>query len=115
MVESSTAGHFTAKASLMATFGMPTSIAADLHNSITGIINKFMLAGEEDNDWSVALKGDIENFMIMEGTANGGGAPGVLTGQFYGDADATPGAMTGEFNANFSNGSVAGGFGARKQ
>ena len=28
--------------------------------------------------------------------------------------DETPGAVTGEFNANFSNGSVAGGFGARK-
>ena len=27
----------------------------------------------------------------------------------------TPSSVVGEFNANFSNGSVAGGFGARKQ
>ena len=121
MVESRTAGHFTAKASLMAYFGQPASpgdnIPPNLTNSITGIINQFMLAGDEDNDWSVALKGDIDptNFQIMMGTANGGGTPGDLTGQFYGADGATPGAVTGEFDANFSNGSVAGGFGARKQ
>ena len=42
---------------------------------------------------------------------------GMFTGQFYGAERQTwtPGAVTGEFNANFSNGSVAGGFGARKQ
>ena len=85
-----------------------------------------MLAGEEDNDWSVALKGGIESTdptsRSSVGTANGGGAPGSLTGQFYGggggadgEENATPGAVTGEFNANFSNGSVAGSFGARKQ
>ena len=120
MVESRTAGHFTAAAELTANFA-GGAVAMDDHNSITGTINKFMLAGEEGNDWSVALKGDIDptTFVIMEGgTANGGGTPGDLTGQFYGgggDENETPGAMTGEFNANFSNGSVAGGFGARKQ
>ena len=30
-------------------------------------------------------------------------------------ATVAPGSVVGEFNANFSNGSVAGGFGARKQ
>ena len=117
MVESRTAGHFTADASLMAYFG-GTDIAETMHNSITGTISKFMLAGEEDNDWMVALKGKIDttNFQIMEGgTANGGGTPGVLTGQFYGAVNETPGAVTGEFDANFSNGSVAGGFGAREE
>ena len=127
MVESRTAGHFTAKASLMAYFGNPEVLAEqdippNMENTVTGTINKFMLAGEEDNDWSVALKGKIDptDFVITEGTANGGGMEGDLTGQFYGgggdaNANETPGAMTGEFNANFSNGSVAGGFGVNKE
>ena len=119
-VESRTAGHFTANASLMAYFNQPDEpdddIPPSMLDSITGTINKFMLSGGEDNDWSVALKGGIgTNFEITEGTANGGGTPGLLTGQFYGAADETPGAVTGEFDANFSNGSVAGALGAREE
>ena len=56
--------------------------------------------------------------------ATGGGAPGDWSGTFHGatpvttDGDAVrvaPGSVVGEFNANFSNGSAVGGFGARKQ
>ena len=63
------------------------------------------------------------------GTANGGGAEGSFSATFHGDVmavdhdmdDATPdvaphpSSVVGEFNANFSNGSAVGGFGARKQ
>ena len=120
-VESRTAGHFTADASLMAYFGQPdepdNNIPPNKLNSVTGSINNFMLSGDEAQDWSVALKGTINttDYDIEMGTANGGGQEGDFEGQFYGAPDMVPGAVTGEFNANFSNGSVAGGFGARKQ
>ena len=119
MVESSTAGHFTADASLTAYFQQPDSPDDDIPpnklNSLTGTINKFVLSGGEDQDWSVALKGNIStnDYGIEMGTANGGGAEGSLTGQFYGGADEEPGAVAGEFDASFSNGRVAGAYGAR--
>ncbi|MDD9990742.1 MAG: hypothetical protein OXP75_02990 [Rhodospirillales bacterium] len=115
-IESRTAGHFTAEASLMAYFGEDDEVAAVKHNTVTGTIDSFMLSGGEDQDWSVALKGGIDTtaFSITDGTANGGGTEGSLSGQFYGEADTLPAAVTGEFNANFSNGSVAGAFGAEK-
>lgn len=123
-VESRTAGHFTADVSLSATFGQITTgpnantIAPADFNTITGTINKFVLSGDEPQDWSVALKGGIgltganDDF---NGSANGGGEEGAFSGNFYGAADTLPGAASGEFNANFSNGSVAGAFGTRKE
>ena len=123
-----TAGHFKADASLTAHFG-GTSVAEDLHDTVTGTIDNFALSGEEKNAWSVALKGrraDGEDTVVSDDGANGGGAPGAFTATFHGptpqiDAEnanvglVAPGAVIGEFDANFSNGSVAGGFGARKQ
>ena len=129
-LDSATAGHFTADASLTAYFG-GTSVAADDEDSITGTINNFALSGEEENAWSVALKGlsgSILDVGTASGTANGGGAAGTFNATFHGDTtlydhdmDGTtdsinrqPSSVVGEFDANFSNGSVAGGFGARK-
>ena len=118
-VESRTAGHFTADANLMAYFAQPgapdNNIPPNKLNTVTGMIDNFMLSGEENQDWSVALKGTIDgsDFSIT-GTANGGGKEGSLAGQFYGDTDMAPSAVTGEFDATFSNGRVAGSFGARK-
>ena len=82
-------------ASLKAYFGQPdapdNNIPPNLVDTITGTINKFVLAGGEDQDWSVALKGMVANdFTIEMGTANGGGVEGMLTGQFYGEADEEP-------------------------
>ena len=123
---SATSGHFLADATLTANFS-GTSIAEDIHNTVTGMITNFMLSGEEENSWSVALKGAREdNENTISGTANGGGAEGMFSGTFYGltpetadtedgDARVAPGSVVGEFNAGFSNGSVAGGFGARKE
>lgn len=116
MVESRTAGHFTADASLMAYIGTDNDVPVNKHNTFTGTINNFMLSGGEAQDWSVALKGTVNaSFALEDGTANGGGTEGTVSGQFYGAADTVPGAVSGEFNANFSNGSVAGAFGARKE
>ena len=84
-LDTATAGHFTAAASLKVNFvGM--SVAQDDHNSITGTINKFELSGGEENAWSAALKGEIITPAdgIASGTANGGGAEG-FNATFYGD------------------------------
>ena len=123
---SATSGHFTAAASLMVYFS-GDDVAVNKQNTVTGTIDSFMLSGEEDNAWSVALKGERANGANMiTGTANGGGAEGMFAGTFHGptpltpaedddNARVAPGSVVGEFGANFSNGSVAGGFGARKQ
>ena len=61
----------------------------------------------------------------FKGTAKGGSGDGSINGTFFGltpETEATddgtnrvaPGSMAGEFNAGFTNGSVAGAFGARK-
>ena len=131
MVESSTSGHFKADASLTATFGQiavgqpnENSIPPSLLNTITGTINNFDLSGDEANDWSVNLaKSDGETFAAgtASGDAHGGGATGSYSATFHGDVTVVeqvvpqPSAVVGEFNAHFSNGSVAGGFGANKQ
>ena len=130
MIESSTSGHFKADASLTATFAqiapeLPNagSIPPSLLNTITGTINNFDLSGDEANDWSVNLaKGMIApNADTFSGDAHGGGTAGTYSGTFHGDVAEVgdvvpqPSAVVGEFNANFSNGSVAGGFGANKQ
>ena len=132
-IESATSGHFTADVSLTATFGQVENddeqgtIAPSLLNTLTGTIDNFDLSGGEVNEWAVNLKGDI---MPTDGTASGaatgGGTPGTFNATFHGltpltpsdddadDATVAPGSVVGEFGANFSNGSVAGGFGARK-
>ena len=105
-------GHFTADANLMAYFG-GDDVAVNKQNTVTGTIDKFMLAGGESNNWSVSL----------EGTTSAGVVTGTdWSASFYGadangddtvdDATATPAAILGEFNAAFANGQVAGAFGA---
>ena len=126
-----TSGHFNADASLMAYFGQVNddqttpegTIAPNLLNTLTGTIDNFQLSGGEENKWSVALSGDIDDSAgTASGTAMGNveGKNGSYSATFHGDvtaaADGTvpkPGSVVGEFNADFSNGSVAGGFGAR--
>ena len=131
--ESATSGHFSADASLTATFGqVPVSdtdttgtIAPNLLSTLTGTIDDFDLSGHDEGPgWSVTLQGDItESAGTASGTAKGGGADdGSFTATFHGDVTAAadgsvpqPGSVVGEFNSFFSNGSVAGAFGARKQ
>ena len=122
-----TFGHFMADASLKAYFG-GDSVAVDDQDSITGTINNFALSGEEENAWSVALKGDIMDAGTAAGTANGGGAEGAFNATFHGDTaeydhdmdpdtdmiNRLPSSVVGEFGANFCNGSVAGAFVAKK-
>ena len=121
-----TSGVFSADADLTVNF-VGGSIPADDHNTVTGSIKNFALEKDEENTWSVALKGARATGQnTISGTANGGGAEGNFNGTLYGETPETeatddgqdreaPGAVAGEFNANFSNGSVLGGFGAKKQ
>ena len=125
-----TSGHFKADASLMATFGqVPVSatdttgtIAPNLLNTLTGTIDNFDLSGgEEAGSWSVALSGSItDSDGTASGTAKGGKGDGSFSATFHGDvtaaADGTvpkPSSVVGEFNAGFTNGDVAGAFGAQ--
>ena len=129
--KSATSGHFTANVMLTATFGqVPVSstdttgtLPPNLLNTLTGTINNFMLSDHDEGPgWSVALEGDITpGDGTASGTAEGGMGDGSYSATFYGPvtaaADGTvpqPHTVVGEFNAGFSNGSVAGAFGARK-
>ena len=124
--ESATSGHFSADVALTANF-RGGSIPADDHDMFTGSITNFMLSGGEANDWAVNLEATRtggEN--TVSGTANGGGAAGTFNAAFFGAVtvdDTTtddvnesvyPSDVAGEFNANFSNGLVAGAFGANQ-
>ena len=125
-IASATSGHFQAKASLMAYF-TGNDVAQSKQNTITGTINQFVLQHGEENEWSVALKGTIAT-NAFSGEANGGGEEGSFSGTFRGlndeydhDDDTEtgpirrqPSSVVGEFDANFNDGTVAGGFGARK-
>ena len=133
-VDTATSGHFRADASLTATFAQVNddagegTIAPNLLNTLSGTIDNFQLAGGDENEWSVNLQGDIDTGAgTASGTANGGGDPGTFSATFHGsvapvdhDMDDTtdnivpqPSSVVGEFNANFGNGTAAGGFGAR--
>ena len=123
--ESATSGHFSADVELMATFGQVTvdsvdTIADNLLNRVTGTIDNFDLSGDEANTWSVALGGNIAtddgDIEDGTGTAKGGVGDGSLSATFHGPVadDTKPHSVVGEFNAGFSNGSVAGAFGARE-
>ncbi|MDE0332618.1 MAG: hypothetical protein OXL41_12180 [Nitrospinae bacterium] len=125
-IDTSTSGTFTADVSLTAYFG-GGDVAVNKQYSVEGSVSNFALSGGEENAWSVNLKADFtssDNF--FRGTANGGGAEKSWHGAFYGAAADTPATddgsakqhpegVLGEFNANFSNGRVAGAFGAHKQ
>ena len=130
-VASATSGHFKADASLTANFG-GGDVPANKQNTLTGTIDNFVLQHGEENTWSVGLKGGIDTSdgTIENGEASGmKGDTGSLTGTFHGsvapvdhdmddatdDEAPTPSSVVGEFNANFSDGSAAGGFGARRK
>lgn len=122
---SATSGHFLADVELTATFGQVNdddgtgTIAPNLLNTLTGIINSFRLSGHDEGPgWSVVLEGDITpSDGTAFGMAKGGMGDGSFSATFHGDTgtDDTekPSSVVGEFNSGFSNGSVAGAFGAR--
>ncbi len=125
-IVTATSGTFTANVDLMVYFG-GDDVAVNKQYSIEGGVSDFALSGGEENAWSVNLKADFEGTVrTFSGAANGGGDEAAWNGAFFGDAEDTPdeddgaaklapASVTGEFNANFSNGHVAGAFGAHRQ
>ncbi len=135
---SSTAGHFSASVKLDASFG-GGDVADNRQFTIDGEITGFELSGGETNDWEVSL--DLTDFSGRgtgeepgksdHGTAYDNEFSGVTTGDatadrgtwngaFYGSSTAVDGvspqpvAVVGEFNADFTDGTVAGAFGTNK-
>ena len=122
---SATSGHFTAGVSLEVNFG-GGDVAVNKQFTLTGTIDNFALSGGEENNWKVNLQSDgdpntegiqRDDDGVMAGTAKGGSPDddGSFSATFHGTASATdkPHTVVGEFNASFTNGSVAGAFGAR--
>ena len=122
-------GHFTARANLTARFGLD-----DAAGTIGGTVTDFMLDDTSPAPWSVMLEdatltannagftGTTEVNFGGEVTKNDVGAthPGTWQGSFYDDADAAddtnkPGTVAGTFDADTTNASVIGGFGATLQ
>lgn len=125
MLDTATSGTFTANVGLTAYFG-GDDVAFSKQYSVEGSVSDFALSGGEENEWSVNLKADFEGTQnSFTGAANGGGDEAAWNGAFYGAVEETPdtedgaaklapASVTGEFNANFSNGHVAGAFGAHR-
>ena len=134
-VESSTSGHFTADVRLMAYFG-GDDVSANNNNDVTGWISDFELSGGETNTWGVYLDatdntggdGITDGTGVFSGQTRRSDAEnsadiGNFSGTFHGDVTSTtvdgetvvpkPSSAVGEFDAVFSNGAVAGAFGAR--
>ena len=129
------AGHFTADASLTATFAQTStsSIAPNQLHSITGTVNNFEdgYGNDIDSNWSVTLMkagfgaggslnerdSTITDADTFGGTTSGNG---TWQGRFFGpDVDnptdnnpIKPNGVAGEFTNHWSNGHVIGAFGA---
>ena len=128
-----TSGHFSADASLTAYFSGGAT-PAEKADTLVGTIDNFVLSGGEDQDWSVALQSDSDpntdgiqgsDTGTHVGTARGNvmSEAGSFSATYHGSVVGVgtppvvpqPAAVTGEFNSVFSNGSVAGAFGANKK
>ena len=126
-VDTATSGHFKADVSLNATFGQVNddngvgTLPPNLLSTLTGTIDNFILSadGETMNTWSVELDGTIADDGTAAGSTSGGKGTtaGKFDATFHGAItadDPHPTSVVGEFDANFGNGLVAGGFGARQ-
>ena len=123
-------GQFTATAALTALFG-GGDIGSSHEDSITGTVTDFMDAAGSpiDADWTVMLMRNVNaedvpesNIDDTEGTFMGTTTgDGSFAGTFHGindpDTDEVdhPSALSGTFDAHFSNGDVVGAFGGNLQ
>ena len=114
------AGHFTARATLEATFTTNTAT-----NAVTGTIDNFIGADGEARDWSVELKGStIQDTGVMShATFNGtvwtiGGTAAAASGEWDGRLydngnDGVPKVAVGTFYSTYGpDGKIVGAFGA---
>ena len=110
-----TSGRFTADVALTAHFsGNPLRV----ENTLDGTISNFDLDGGPSTKWNVKVSATgLDTDAGFTGNASGmTGDNGSLSGRFHGAGDEAtdaPPVLMGEFNANFTNGHVAGAFGTR--
>ena len=125
-----TNGNFTADAMLSANFGGDL-IAKNDQFKVSGTISDFMDGSTDLGFADLTLEKSSDDFSVvadtvtaigsLAGETNGGGRSGNWSGQFYGQPDGVTDAakqyplnVSGEFNGHFTNGHVAGAFGAEK-
>ena len=128
-------GAFTARANLTANFDAGGAVAVADHYSISGTVSHFVDETNQSLDslsgdgWTVKLqkatfgvRNDVDGTVTSPtndwtGVAEGTGNDGTWSGQFFGDSadDAQPSGVAGEFTAHFTNGHVAGAFGAARE
>ena len=123
-------GEFTADANLTAYFG-GDDVRASKHYTIEGTVTDFRDGQTRFADWTVKLDpsdsfGGANNF-TGDTTGSEGVDEGSWSGTFYGPSELTadttddggarmqPSGVAGEFNAHFTNGHVAGAYGATKE
>ena len=125
-------GEFTADANLTAYFG-GNDVRASKHYTIEGTVTDFRDGQARFADWTVKLDPSDsfggQNKFTGVTTGSTDVAPGAWSGTFYGPSDVIPegeeppasgarmqpSGVAGEFNAHFSNGHVAGAYGATKE
>ena len=121
-IQSRAGGQFTADATLSAYFG-GGNVAVNKQYSIVGTITDFVdqRGSPIDSSWSVEL-GTVR-FGSQQGDTLGGategdqGLMGAWDGQFFGPVavpSTLPSGVAGTFDAEFTNGTVIGSFGAEK-
>ena len=130
MLEPTSYGGFTATAVLTAQFGREDTVAPIAQNAVMGTISDFRDGGDPiDPDWEVTLEwAKFDDIGVIGGTtagttkAAGSMTEGEWTGAFLGgdgsgatEEHVMPSAVTGTFDAHFTNGDVAGAFGAHKE
>ena len=129
-IQSATSGLYSALVNLTANFG-GGDIGTNKQFRIEGEVTKFDLEKDGMFDWVVKLEstefatGDRNTF-TGEASGDSTSNKGVWRGGFFGVATPTPSTtdnddfldapphVLGEFNANFTDGAVLGGFGANK-
>ena len=110
-VEKTQSGAFTAKVSLTATFGSSPELVGKVSQFEGAAVN---------TDWSVTLeKSTVSSGSVTatetNGVASASGPAGAWSATSYGNTDARPTGIYGNFNAHFSDGHAAGAYATRKQ
>ena len=133
--------YFTADATLTAYFGQTPNVAANMHNTIRGMISNFKNSNGDDVNFTINLQAIDFGESTNQGTPAGSFMNGTIAGihgsgnditqtttgewegQFFGAVGTAannnagtlkPTGVAGDFQAHFSDGHVVGAFGATR-
>ena len=102
-------GKFTAAVTLTAQFHTTAP-------TLSGRVSDFEGAAVGSEDWSVRfVKAPVNKGEVVGGTTVASGREGIWSATSYGNTDARPTGIHGDFNAHFSDGHAAGAYATRKQ